>query len=287
MPGEVERVHAGRRSRSSSRSMPTWRPLRRGARAARHRRHGRGRRDLTIEGSDERVHDAGPRRPGRGGGAAPPHGTATPRSHRTLRAGRACRTSGCTAAPSSTSAITATTGRARGGARSRRAVFTDGIRIALGLGRGGRAKILPWFFIFVLSSDCHHHGIGRRGDRPDEWPRRGRNRRDFPRTATSTASPRSWCSSSPRWWRPSFSAATGAKGRSTSTWSGPSRRPTTSASRWAAFLVVTLGALWLPQLILFLGLAGGDRRSGRLRRRALGRHSALPRWRGSRWRHMR
>jgi len=33
--------------------------------------------------------------------------------------------------------------------RARIAVYKDGLRIALGLGRGGRAKILPWFFIGV------------------------------------------------------------------------------------------------------------------------------------------
>jgi ABC-type transport system involved in multi-copper enzyme maturation permease subunit len=30
-------------------------------------------------------------------------------------------------------------------------------------------------------------------------------------------------------------------------------------SRWASFLVVMLGALWLPQIILFLGRAGSDK----------------------------
>ncbi len=34
--------------------------------------------------------------------------------------------------------------------RARVAVFKDGIRIALGIGRGGRAKILPWTFIGLL-----------------------------------------------------------------------------------------------------------------------------------------
>ncbi len=34
--------------------------------------------------------------------------------------------------------------------RARLAVFKDGIRTALGMGRGGRAKILPWAFIALL-----------------------------------------------------------------------------------------------------------------------------------------
>lgn len=33
--------------------------------------------------------------------------------------------------------------------RARFAVYIDGIRVALGLGRGGRAKILPWLFISI------------------------------------------------------------------------------------------------------------------------------------------
>src|SRR5688500_8577754 len=42
------------------------------------------------------------------------------------------------------------TGRREGRGRSRLAIFKDGVRAALGLGRGARAKVLPWFFISVL-----------------------------------------------------------------------------------------------------------------------------------------
>ena len=41
------------------------------------------------------------------------------------------------------------TGPREGRNRARLAVYKDGLRNALGLGRGGRAKILPWFFIAV------------------------------------------------------------------------------------------------------------------------------------------
>ncbi len=34
--------------------------------------------------------------------------------------------------------------------RSQLAVFKDGVRIALGFGRGSRAKVMPWLFIFIL-----------------------------------------------------------------------------------------------------------------------------------------
>lgn len=44
------------------------------------------------------------------------------------------------------------TGTREGRGRGRRAIFKDGLRTALGLGRGGRAKILPWFFVSALSA---------------------------------------------------------------------------------------------------------------------------------------
>jgi ABC-2 type transport system permease protein len=43
------------------------------------------------------------------------------------------------------------TGVREGINRARLAVFKDGVRIALGIGRGGRAKLLPWFFIALLA----------------------------------------------------------------------------------------------------------------------------------------
>ena len=42
-------------------------------------------------------------------------------------------------------------GRREGRRRGRAAAYKDGLRVALGLGRGGRAMILPWFFIGVLT----------------------------------------------------------------------------------------------------------------------------------------
>lgn len=42
-------------------------------------------------------------------------------------------------------------GPREGRGRARKAVFKDGVRAALGLGRGGRAKILPWSFIALLT----------------------------------------------------------------------------------------------------------------------------------------
>lgn len=44
------------------------------------------------------------------------------------------------------------TGQREGRPRARMAVFKDGVRTAFGLGRGSRAKVLPWFFIGVLAA---------------------------------------------------------------------------------------------------------------------------------------
>lgn len=40
-------------------------------------------------------------------------------------------------------------GPREGRGRARMAVYVDGLRIALGIGRGGRAKILPWLFVSI------------------------------------------------------------------------------------------------------------------------------------------
>src|SRR5688572_26863338 len=44
------------------------------------------------------------------------------------------------------------TGVREGRERGRRAILKDGLRTALGFGRGSKAKVLPWFFIGVLSA---------------------------------------------------------------------------------------------------------------------------------------
>ena len=44
------------------------------------------------------------------------------------------------------------TGVREGRRRSRLTLLENGLRIALGLGRGPRAKVLPWFFIGVLAA---------------------------------------------------------------------------------------------------------------------------------------
>jgi len=149
------------------------------------------------------------------------------------------------------------TGAREGRGRARRAVFKDGVRAALGFGRGGRAKILPWFFITALSAlgliFAIVAGAAERLGGPGAAEQMNLpSHSDFYGIASiimfvfaAVVAPELLC---------------------------PDRRngvinlylvrPLTGsdyiASRWAAFFVVMLGAAWLPQMILFLGLSGGD-----------------------------
>jgi len=149
------------------------------------------------------------------------------------------------------------TGPREGRGRSRRAVFTDGIRTALGLGRGGRAKILPWLFIGVLSAIALVMAL-------------------VAGAANSFAGP----GSAEKMNLPSHSDYNGIASIIMFVFAAvvgpellcPDRRqgvihlyrvrPFTGtdyiAARWAAFLAVTTLAVWLPQVILFLGLSMGD-----------------------------
>ena len=149
------------------------------------------------------------------------------------------------------------TGRREGRGRARRAIFKDGVRTALGFGRGGRAKVLPWFFISVLAviglvfaivagaaDRLGGPGTAARANLPSHS--------DFYGIASiivfvfaAVVAPELLC---------------------------PDRRngvihlylvrPLTGSdyvvSRWGAFLSVMVGAAWLPQIILFLGLSAGD-----------------------------
>lgn len=148
-------------------------------------------------------------------------------------------------------------GTREGRGRARRAVFKDGLRIALGLGRGPRAKVLPWFFIALLS------GIGlimalvagaadRLGGpgtaQQNDLPSYG----DFYGIASIVLFV--------------FAALVGpellCRDRKEGTIHLYLVRPLTGTdylgARWLAFLAVTLAATWLPQVILLLGLAAGD-----------------------------
>jgi ABC-2 type transport system permease protein len=148
-------------------------------------------------------------------------------------------------------------GRREGLSRSRRAIFKDGIRIALGLGRGGRAKILPWFFIGVLSfiglimalvagavDRLGGPGTARKANLPSHA--------DYYGIASiimfvfaAVVAPELLC-----------------RDRRDRVINLYLVRPIGGgdyvAARWLAFLLVMTLAAWLPQIILFLGLSAGD-----------------------------
>jgi ABC-2 type transport system permease protein len=146
-------------------------------------------------------------------------------------------------------------GPREGRRRARIAVFKDGIRTALGLGRGGRAKVLPWGFIALLV------GIGfimalvagaalalGGPEAVEQLP----SHSDFYGIASifffvfaAVVAPELLC---------------------------PDRRdgvinlylvrPLTGTdyivSRWMAFLVIALVVAWLPQFVLLIGLVMGN-----------------------------
>ena len=141
--------------------------------------------------------------------------------------------------------------------RSRRAIFKDGIRIALGLGRGGRAKILPWFFITVLAIIGLVFAIVAGAA----------DRLGGPGTAERMSLP----SHSDYYGIASiivfvFAAVVAPELLCRDRRDGvinlylvrPIKGSDYILSRWAAFLTVMLAAVWLPQIILFLGLSAGD-----------------------------
>lgn len=150
------------------------------------------------------------------------------------------------------------TGRREGRSRSRRAVFNDGVRAALGLGRPARAKILPWFFIGLLpaialimamiagaAERLGGEGAAERLNLPSHS--------DFYGIASiivfvfaALVAPELLC-----------------RDRREGVIHLYLVRPLTGSdyivSRWLAFFSVMVAALWLPQFILFLGLSMGDR----------------------------
>jgi ABC-2 type transport system permease protein len=149
------------------------------------------------------------------------------------------------------------TGVREGRRRSRLAVFKDGVRIAMGFGRGGRAKILPWAFIGLLSLIslimAMIAGAAERIGGPGAAEKMNLpSHVDFYGIASiilflfaAVVAPELLC-----------------RDRREGTVNLYLVRPLTGTdyvlSRWAAFTTVMIATAWLPQVILFLGLAMGD-----------------------------
>ena len=149
------------------------------------------------------------------------------------------------------------TGPREGRTRGRLAVFKDGLRTALGLGRGGRAKFLPWFFILVLAAIALIMaliaGAAERLAGPGASERLNLpSHADYYAIASmivfvfaAVVAPELLC-----------------RDRREGVINLYLVRPLTGSdyivARWGAFLTVMLAATWLPQIILLIGLAMGD-----------------------------
>jgi ABC-2 type transport system permease protein len=141
--------------------------------------------------------------------------------------------------------------------RSRLAIYKDGLRVALGLGRGVRAKIFPWFFVGLLSAlgliFALIAGAAERIAGPGAAERMNLpSHNDYYGIAAtiifvfaSLVAPELLC-----------------RDRREGTINLYLVRPITGSDyvvgRWLAFLSVMLFAIWLPQIVLFLGLSMGD-----------------------------
>lgn len=149
------------------------------------------------------------------------------------------------------------TGPREGRWRSRLAIMKEGVRTALGLGRSARAKALPWFFIVILTVIATVMAIV--AGAVDRIAGAGTaDRMQLPSHAdyygiasiivfvfAAVVAPQLLCPD-----------------RRDGVMSLYLVRPLTGGdyvmSRWTAFLLVMLGALWLPQFVLLLGLSAGD-----------------------------
>lgn len=149
------------------------------------------------------------------------------------------------------------TGPREGRNRARLAVFSDGVRTALGLGRGARAKILPWTFIGILAfiavimaltAGAAERLAGPGAAQQLNLP----SHSDYYGIASTLLF---------------VFAAVGApellcRDRREGVINLYLVRPLTGSdyifARWTAFLVIMTGAAWLPQLVLLTGLAMGD-----------------------------
>jgi ABC-2 type transport system permease protein len=149
------------------------------------------------------------------------------------------------------------TGAREGRNRGRLAVFKDGVRTALGFGRGARAKILPWFFVAVLgfvalimalvvgaAERLGGPGSAQELDLPSHS--------DYYGIASiilfvfaAVVAPELLC-----------------RDRREQVINLYLVRPITGSdyvlARWCAFLAVMVGAAWFPQVILLTGLSMGD-----------------------------
>ncbi|MFN2316054.1 MAG: ABC transporter permease [Gemmatimonadales bacterium] len=149
------------------------------------------------------------------------------------------------------------TGVREGRSRARSAVYRDGVRAALGFGRGARAMVLPWLFIALLCGIALIMaliaGAAERLGGPGASAEMGLpSHVDFYGIASIIMYV--------------FAAVVGPELLCRDRREGVINlylvRPLTGtdyvAARWLAFFSVMLASAWLPQIILLAGLAMGD-----------------------------
>ncbi|MDA1296958.1 MAG: ABC transporter permease subunit [Chloroflexi bacterium] len=152
-------------------------------------------------------------------------------------------------------------GQREGRWRARKAVYVDGLRIALGIGRGGRAKILPWLFvavaiavglIFALNAGAVDRVVGEGAAEAADLP----SHSDYYAFGAILLF--------------LFAAVVGPEllcpDRHNRVINLYLVRPITSidyvAARFLAFLTIMLVVAWLPQIVLLAGLAFGASQPG-------------------------
>jgi len=147
------------------------------------------------------------------------------------------------------------TGPREGRSRGRLAVFKDGVRTALGLGRGAHAKALPWLFIAVLSVIAlilaMVAGAVKLFEGPDAASEIPSHSDYYGMVAiiifvfAAVVAPELLC-----------------RDRRERAIDLYLVRPLSGSDyivgRWCAFLAVMAGAVWLPQIVMLVGLAMGD-----------------------------
>jgi ABC-2 type transport system permease protein len=149
------------------------------------------------------------------------------------------------------------TGQREGRKRPRLGIYKNGLRTALGIGRGGRAKILPWFFIMLLAviglimamvAGAANRVIGAGAAEQLNLP----SHADYYGIASIVTFV--------------FAALVAPELLCRDKREGVINlylvRPLTGTDyivyRWLAFFTVMTAACWLPQIILFIGLCLGD-----------------------------
>ena len=159
--------------------------------------------------------------------------------------------------------------------RRRRAIWRDGVRISLGLGRGTGAKVAPWL---LIAPGARADGGARRARRV---PRLGRRP-----TPTTSSCPRMPSTTSSRSSRSALFAAVVAPllvcpDRRDGVLSLYAARPITPtdyvASRWSAFFTVAAIVACIPEAVLFVWNLLDAQRHRRVAPGQLGRRAALPR----------